>query len=280
MADEDNSPGEGDKVKDETGASEEEESIFNIKAITGMIPSGKAVKRKIYIVAGVGVVGMVSAFPFMQGLIISLREKFISPDMGYLVALSPLEVMMLQLFLSIIFGVLIASPLIFYFLYRWGKERLSFLGRFVNKRALLWWVSIGGIVFIIGLFYSYNYLVPPMFKFLSQIAIDADITNMWRISDFVWLAIMVILLLALALEIPLIIFALVRSGILPLSYVIKGRRYFYLAMIIFSALFTSPDAITQLVTAVPVIIFVEITVLILKFIGPKTAPPEEAAVSG
>jgi sec-independent protein translocase protein TatC len=197
------------------------------------------------------------------------------------VALSVLDVVMLQLFLAIIFAVVTVSPLVFFYLYRWGKERLSFLGRFINKRALIWWGTIGGIVFAIGLFYSYNYLVPPMFKFLMQIAIDADISNMWRIGDFVWLAIMVILLLSLALEAPLIIFALVRSGILPLHLVIKGRRYFYLAIIIFSALFTSPDAFTQLVTAVPVIVFVEITVIILKIVGPKEAPPPEGeAVPG
>jgi len=277
MAGEDEKPvGEGQDGATPVAA-EDGEPLFNLKSITGMFPSGKEFKKKIYIVGGIVVVGMVIAFPFMQGLISAIWEKFIPPELGLLVALGPLDVMMLQLFLSVIFGVLAASPLIFYYLYKWGKQRLSFLGRFVNKRALLWWGIIGGIVFVIGLFYAYNYLVPPMFKFLLQISADAGITSTWRIGDFVWFAIMMILLLSLALEIPLIIFALVRSGILPLSYVIKGRRYFYLAMIIFSALFTSPDAITQLVTAVPVIIFVEITVAILKVVGPKKVPPDDAA---
>jgi len=277
MAGEDEKPVGGGQDGATPVAAEDGEPLFNLKSITGMFPSGKEFKKKIYIVGGIVVVGMVIAFPFMQGLISAIWEKFIPPELGLLVALGPLDVMMLQLFLSVIFGVLAASPLIFYYLYKWGKQRLSFLGRFVNKRALLWWGIIGGIVFVIGLFYAYNYLVPPMFKFLLQISADAGITSTWRIGDFIWFAIMMILLLSLALEIPLIIFALVRSGILPLSYVIKGRRYFYLAMIIFSALFTSPDAITQLVTAVPVIIFVEITVAILKVVGPKKVPPDDAA---
>ena len=262
------------------GTGDGEEPIFDFKALTKWIPSGKAVKRKLYVIAGVGILVTVFSFPLMQGIVSAMSEKFIPLGTGQLVALGPMDVMMLQLFLSVLFGVLAAVPIVIYYLYGWAKHRLSFLGRFVNRRALLWWGSIGAVVFVVGFFYAYNYLVPPMFKFLLQIGSDAGIANNWKIGEFVWFALMTLLLLSMAFEAPIIVFALVRSGILPLQLVLKGRRYLYLGIIIFSALFTSPDVITQLVTALPVIVFVEIAIMILKVMEPKKAKADAPAADG
>jgi len=262
------------------GADESDEPIFDFKALTRWLPSGKAVKRKLYVIAGVGILATVFSFPFMQGIVSAMADKFIPEGIGHLVALGPLDVMMLQLFLSIIFGVLAAAPVVVYYLYRWARHRLSFLGRFVNRRALLVWGTIGAVVFLVGVYYAYNYLLPPMFKFLLQIGTDASITNNWKVADFVWFALMTLVLLAMAFEAPLVVFALVRSGILPLTMVLKGRRYLYLGIIIFSALFTSPDVITQLVTALPVIVFVELSILILKVVGPKEVKVDAPAANG
>ena len=48
-------------------------------------------------------------------------------------------------------------------------------------------------------------------------------------------------------------------------YFRKNRKYFVIGILIFSALFTPPDVISQLGIAIPLIIFYEFSVLFIKF---------------
>jgi sec-independent protein translocase protein TatC len=58
---------------------------------------------------------------------------------------------------------------------------------------------------------------------------------------------------------------LVKFRILNIKILKKNRKYFFIGILIFSALLTPPDIISQLGIAIPLIIFYEFSLIFITF---------------
>ncbi len=108
-----------------------------------------------------------------------------------------------------------------------------------------------------------------VFKYLMDSALTAGVANSWRVSDFINFAMMTTLVFGLVFELPLVMTALARARIVPAAVFRKYRRHMWVIILIVAALVTSPDILTQVMVGIPLIIFYEVSLIILRFTAPQ-----------
>lgn len=193
-----------------------------------------------------------------------------------LVQTQPLELMMLELKMSFILGLLAALPIVFFFGYRYLKT-VKLGERFrIGRAKLALAAGVAFILFILGCAYSYYLMLPLVFEYLLKSAVDAGVTNNWRVSEFINFALLTTLVFGLVFELPLAMTVLARSGIVPVEIFRKYRRHMYVIILIVAALVTSPDVLTQVMVGVPLIIFYEISLFTMRFTVPRPRPVPQA----
>tara|TARA_B100001741_G_C16170147_1_gene421964 strand:- start:235 stop:591 length:357 start_codon:yes stop_codon:yes gene_type:complete len=86
-----------------------------------------------------------------------------------------------------------------------------------------------------------------------------------RYSEYMKLTMFLLLASGLSFEFPIIIIFLTKLGVFNEHFLKKNRKFFLIGILIFSALFTPPDIISQIGIAIPLIIFYEFSILFIKF---------------
>ena len=209
-----------------------------------------------------------------------LPQQQYSGEIYQLIQTQPLELMMLELKLSFIAGFVAALPIVFFFAYRFLAGR-QIAGRFtIGGPKLLLASAIGIVLFAAGCAYSYLWMLPFVFKYLLESSLAAGVANSWKVSDFVNFAMMTTVTFGLVFELPLAMTVLARARIVPAWIFRKYRRHMYVVILIVAALVTSPDVLTQLMVGIPLIIFYEASLLILRFTAPDNTPPATENANG
>lgn len=238
-------------------------------------------KGILYLVLYVLVVSVI-VFPFTGEVILRMtrdllpRQQF-QGQVWQLIQTSPLELMMLELKMSFAIGFIAALPILFFYAYRFLAGR-HIVGRFrIRGRSILMVTAIALALFAVGCAYSYLLMLPLVFKYLMDAALSAEVANSWRVSDFINFAMLTTLTFGLVFELPLVMTALARAHIVPIAIFKKYRRHMWVIILIVAALVTSPDILTQVMVGVPLIIFYELSLLILRFTAPADMREPEVA---
>ena len=125
------------------------------------------------------------------------------------------------------------------------------------------------ILFFLGVFFAYFFLIPMIWSFF--ISFENFLDNSFplhlesRYSEYMKLTMFLLFTSGLSFQFPILIILLTKFNILNENILRKNRKYFVIGILIFSALFTPPDVISQLGIAIPLIIFYEFSVLFIKF---------------
>jgi sec-independent protein translocase protein TatC len=215
------------------------------------------------------------SFPFTGMIVARMRDDLLRGQYT-LIQTQPLELMMLELKLSLIIGILAALPVVFFFGYRYLKM-IKLGDRFrIGKLKLAFAAGIAVILFLAGCAYSYFLMLPLAFQYLLQSATDVGVANHWRVSEFINFAMLTTLVFGLVFELPLVMTVLARSGIVSVEIFKKYRRHMYVIILIVAALVTSPDVLTQIMVGVPLIIFYELSLMSMRFTVPRRMPAPQA----
>lgn len=225
----------------------------------------------------------VVVFPFTGNLIVRMARDLL-PQQQYagqifsLIQTQPLELMMLELKLSFIAGFIAALPIAFFYAYRFLAGR-RIRGYRISGPKLLLATAVALVLFAVGCAYSYYLMLPLVFKYLMDSALAAGVANSWKVSEFVNFAMLTTLVFGLVFELPLVMTTLARAHIVPVAVFKKYRRHMYVVILIVAALVTSPDVLTQIMVGIPLIIFYELSLLILRFTAPRDVPQQQAPAS-
>ena len=86
-----------------------------------------------------------------------------------------------------------------------------------------------------------------------------------RYSEYLKLTMFLLIASGLSFEFPILIIFFTKLGIFDIYFLKKNRKYFLLGILVFAALTTPPDIISQIGIAIPLIIFYESSILFIKF---------------
>ncbi len=184
-----------------------------------------------------------------------------------IVYLTPMEVLMLEFKMSLIFGVLLASPLVIYYAYKGLKGRLPAVIS-QNKSLIFSIIAAAILLFLTGAAYAYFYMLPLFLSYLYRDAMSLGINANFSIYEFIYFIVMTTVIMGAAFELPLILNLLVRFGVTTRKTLSYYRRHAYILLLVIAAWITpGPDVFSQLMVTVPFVILYEASLLLMRLTG-------------
>ncbi len=182
----------------------------------------------------------------------------------------PTDAIVIKLKMALLGGAVLAIPFIGYFIWTFVAPGLKPR----ERRAVRWAVGAGAVCFLCGVLFGYKmlFLVLPILAHFS----DPHVANIWSLRFYMNFAFRLLLGVGIAFELPVVIVALVRIGLLDIDLLRKGRPYAVVVAMVIAAILTPPDAFTMLMLGGPLIGLYEIGVLAARWQASKGSKRENA----
>lgn len=176
------------------------------------------------------------------------------------------EVFFVYFKVAIFSGILIASPVIFYQIWRFIEPALYAH----ERRTAIPFVFTSTLFFFIGAGFCYYQVFPLGFRFFIGLSSE-HIKPMLSMKEYLKFATTLLLVFGLIFEMPVLLSFLAGLGIVSASFLRKQRKYAIVIIFIIAAILTPPDVVTQVMMALPMIMLYEISILGAAFFGkPRT----------
>jgi sec-independent protein translocase protein TatC len=184
--------------------------------IGAMLSTAQTHLQKVFIVFVVGMIGTILALQY--GVWDRLRQDLLYSKMDLttqqatsIVAVTPFDVILLQLKIGVIFGVLVSLPLVIWF----GRDALRARDLWPSDQIPRWKVY-GVLVLVAGLFaigvsYAYELFFPLMFDFLAGNADSAGFLPKYSIVMWFQFVALLATSFGLAAQLPLVMSVLSSS---------------------------------------------------------------------
>ena len=227
-----------------------------------------ALKKKIMLISGIVIAGMLLSFSLLADPILLRIKHDLLPEGAALIYISPVEVIMLKLKIALLTGIILATPVVCYYVYKALKERFGIRNP-MKKSHLIILLSSAISLFITGISYAYFLMLPLVLSYLNYMSAAAGVTATWSINEFTFFVIIITLIIGISFELPVVLLFAVQSGLVQIDTLKGYRRYIYVAMFVLAALFTPPDVVSQLIVAFPLVIFYEVGIIVASVISKR-----------
>ena len=138
-----------------------------------------------------------------------------------------------------------------------------------EKKFFIPLILLSPFFFLAGILFAYYFLIPVIWNFF--ISYENFLNNSFPVeleskySEYIKLIMFLIFASGLSFEFPVLIILLTKIGAFNHHFLSKNRKFFFIGILVFSALFTPPDVISQIGIAIPLVIFYEFSILFIKF---------------
>ncbi len=175
---------------------------------------------------------------------------------------------------ALLAGVIVAAPVILYEMWLFVAP-----GLYSHEKRLAFPMLFLSMVFFAGgVLFAYFIIFPFAFKYLLGFSTDL-VEALPSMREYLGLASTLLLAFGFIFQLPLVVTALARVGVLTPRFLSKNRKYAILLFFIVAAIVTpTPDAVNQCLMAGPLIILYEISIMGAKMFGKKK--PEEKKEQG
>jgi sec-independent protein translocase protein TatC len=161
------------------------------------------------------------------------------------------EAFFVEIKVALAAGVLFASPVIFYQIWRFIAPGLSRQ----ERRWVLPFVFSATFFFVAGAFFCYRFVLPIAFKYFIEQYESMGVSPAIRIGEYFTFFFRMVLAFSGTFELPVFTYFLVRVGIWDYRFMLRSFRYALVAIFVVAAMLTpTPDVINQSLLAVPMIV--------------------------
>lgn len=182
------------------------------------------------------------------------------PDPGPLRNIGPAEPFIFTLKLAAAFAIIAGAPLYLHQL--WRFIGVGLVER--ERRALGRSFPVAIVLLLIGMAFGYRILLPLGLQFLVPYVPAELVQPEVTVSAYFSLVAALTVLMGFVFELPLIMWLLVRAGLVEVSTLSGSRRVAIIVMLVFSAMMTPPDVVTQVLVTGPMIILYEIGLVLAR----------------
>lgn len=188
-----------------------------------------------------------------------------------LVVLSPLEPFFAYLKIALVCGLFLACPIWLYQAWRFVAP-----GLYSNeKKAVAPVIASASFLFIGGGLFAYYAMFPVMFDFLVNQMMPASLTGSFTVDNYLGLLLRITVAFGVVFELPLALAMLAAVGIVSAAGLRKYRKYAIVLSFVAGAFLTPADPLSQLMMAVPLVVFYEIGVILATIMEKKRAASSE-----
>ena len=158
-------------------------------------------------------------------------------------------------------ALIIAAPYILYQIWKFISPGLHLS----EKKHVAPFVIISTLLFTGGVVFCYFLVLPPAFKFFVEFSTDY-LKPLLTLNEYLSLSLKMLLAFGVVFEIPVFIFFLSKIGLVNSKMLAAKRKYAILIIFIVAAILTpTPDAFTQCLMAVPMMILYEIGIFVARW---------------
>ncbi len=229
-------------------------------------------KRLIRSVIAVTVTTALSFFLAKQIFdILTFQSTLVSPVFDYLtnklhlfpppslnlIAIELTEIIGTYMKVCLISGIILAMPYIIYEVAMFISPALTKQERKRFIYTALPWV---GLMFVIGVLFTYFILLPPATRFLVTFGSDIA-TPQIRIGNYVSTITRLLLAVGLVFEMPVVATVLARFGIIQPKWLASKRKWAVIIAFILGAIITPTlDPVNQILVTLPLIVLYEMSI--------------------
>ena len=129
-------------------------------------------------------------------------------------------------------------------------------------------------LFYIGVLFSYFFLIPIIWDFFVSFE-NLKSSNYFSIeleskfNEYIRLTMYLLFSTGFAFLFPIFLLFLAKLKIINSEILRNNRKYYFIGILIFGAVFTPPDIISQLGIAIPLFIFFELSIYFIDFLNKK-----------
>lgn len=135
-----------------------------------------------------------------------------------------------------------------------------------EKRVVLPILLLFPILFVGGIAFAYFAVMPAALHFLLGFN-DNQFNIQVRARDYYSFFSMTMLAGGLIFQLPMLILAVTRLGIVKVEQITKNRRYAYLVIAIVAAALPGVDPVSMLIEMVPLLVLFELSILLARWFG-------------
>ncbi len=162
-----------------------------------------------------------------------------------------------------VYGALVLSlPIILYQLYAYVLPAFSSAERKVILPLLL----LFPVLFVAGIAFAYFVVMPAAVNFLLNFN-DSQFNVQVRARDYYSFFSMTEIACGLLFQLPLVILAVTRLGIVSVEQLTANRRYAYLAIAVVAAALPGVDPVSMVIEMVPLLVLFELSILLARAFG-------------
>lgn len=230
-------------------------------------------KRLILSFVAVGI-GFFICYAFSDTLFEILAKPLMKmmPSGGSLIFTSVAEAFFTYMKVGFIAGIILASPFLLYQIWAFVAPGLYRH----EKRYIVPFILGGTFFFVLGVLFGYFVAIPVGFRFLLGFATDF-IRPLPSMKEYLTFTIKFLLAFGLVFEFPVVLVLLAKIGVVDAKMLAKQRKYAILLVFILAAAVTpSPDLLTQVLTAIPLILLYELSILLSRIFGKKKKEAPES----
>ena len=176
-----------------------------------------------------------------------------------LVYMDPSASFLSAMHLAFFGGLFLASPFVLFFIGQFVMPALKNVEKKYFMPAFLFGVGL----FLTGASFAYFVIMPPALKFAEIFSNFLGVSSqVWNADDYFAFVVKFMLGMGLGFELPVVLLALVKIGLLSYTKLKAMRRYMIVGNLILGALLTTPEVFTQVFMAVALQILFEAAVWI------------------
>ena len=171
-------------------------------------------------------------------------------------------------------GIAVAMPFLVYQLFAFVSPALT-----AKEKRYIYWILPGvTVMFLAGITFAYFVALPPALGMLIGFGADFAVADI-SIKDYINIVTRMLLVIGLVFETPVIIMFLARMGLVTSKWLAARRKlWFVLAFVIAAIITPTFDPINQTIIALPLVILLELSIFLAKFVYKKRAEPSPAGV--
>lgn len=181
-------------------------------------------------------------------------------DPGPLGMIKPTEGVIFTLKVALWFATLVGGP--FYLWQLWSFIAVGLHGH--ERRAVYSVLPASLGLFVVGLWFGYRVMVPFTLPILLTWVPEDLARPTVTLSEYFGTLSSLTLLMGFVFQLPLAMWLVVRTGLVDAAWLGQSRRVAIVIILIFAAVMTPPDVITQIFVAIPMVLLYEAGLLLAR----------------
>ena len=213
------------------------------------------IKAVIGVLVGTVVCGIYADFIVQDLMLNPLRSAGLKVQV-----LTPYGIVLLYMEAVLISALIVSMPNTTFWLWRFVAP-----GLLPKERRYISWIAFfTSLCFFAGVAFSYFIVLPTSLRFFAQFGTENIDLNI-AVDRYVSFVLALVLGAGLVFELPMISYFLSKMGLLTPAFMRHYRRHAIVAILVISAIVTpTPDIVTQVLLALPMVALYEASIFVSK----------------